>query len=119
MRRASHEGPYHGTWSSSSFASAQTIVLALFNDAPTLSFQDIREATGIEDAELRRILQSLACGKMRVLIKEPKASAVEIALLVGSSSRYSFPKFSHREHEPCCDHFVAVKMGCLVGHADV
>lgn len=63
----------------------QTIVLALFNDAPTLSFQDIREATGIEDAELRRTLQSLACGKMRVLIKEPKASAVEIALLVGRS----------------------------------
>jgi hypothetical protein len=91
-------------------------VLALFNDAPTLSFQDIREATGIEDAELRRILQSLACGKMRVLIKEPKASATEMALLVGSSR---FPKLSHREHDPCCDHSVAVKMGCLVGHADV
>jgi len=50
----------------------QTIVLALFNDAPTLSFADIREATGIEDAELRRTLQSLACGKIRVLVKEPK-----------------------------------------------
>ena len=50
----------------------QTIVLALFNDAPTLSFSDIREATGIEDAELRRTLQSLACGKIRVLVKEPK-----------------------------------------------
>ena len=60
-------------------------MLALFNDAPTLSFQDIKEATGIEDAELRRLLQSLACGKMRVLIKEPKASAAEIALLVGRS----------------------------------
>ena len=50
----------------------QTIVLALFNDAPTQSFQEIREATGIEDAELRRTLQSLACGKIRVLVKEPK-----------------------------------------------
>ena len=49
-------------------------MLALFNDAPTLSFQEIREATGIEDAELRRTLQSLACGKIRVLLKEPKAS---------------------------------------------
>ena len=52
----------------------QTIVLALFNDAPTLSFQEIREATGIEDAELRRTLQSLACGKIRVLVKEPKVT---------------------------------------------
>jgi hypothetical protein len=71
-------------------------VLALFNDAPTLSFQDIREATGIEDAELRRILQSLACGKMRVLIKEPKASATEIALLVGRSRhrRWEFSLFT-------------------------
>ena len=50
----------------------QTIVLALFNDAPTQSFREIREATGIEDAELRRTLQSLACGKIRVLVKEPK-----------------------------------------------
>ncbi len=52
----------------------QTIVLALFNDAPTQSFQEIREATGIEDAELRRTLQSLACGKIRVLVKEPKVT---------------------------------------------
>ena len=47
-------------------------MLALFNDAPTQSFQEIREATGVEDAELRRTLQSLACGKIRVLVKEPK-----------------------------------------------
>lgn len=41
----------------------------LFNDAEKLSFQDIKEATGIEDKELRRTLQSLACGKVRVLQK--------------------------------------------------
>lgn len=41
----------------------------LFNDAQKLSFQDIKESTGIEDKELRRTLQSLACGKFRVLQK--------------------------------------------------
>lgn len=44
---------------------AQTVVLALFNDADRLSFGDIAAATGIEDRELRRTLQSLACGKVR------------------------------------------------------
>eukprot|EP00191_Tetraselmis_sp_GSL018_P019609 CAMPEP_0177587888 /NCGR_PEP_ID=MMETSP0419_2-20121207/5910_1 /TAXON_ID=582737 /ORGANISM="Tetraselmis sp., Strain GSL018" /LENGTH=773 /DNA_ID=CAMNT_0019078005 /DNA_START=166 /DNA_END=2484 /DNA_ORIENTATION=+ len=55
----------------------QTVVLMLFNDADVLSFQDIADATGIEDKELRRTLQSLACGKMRVLLKEPKGREVE------------------------------------------
>lgn len=41
----------------------------LFNDAEKLSFLDMMEATRIEDKELRRTLQSLACGKVRVLQK--------------------------------------------------
>ncbi|KAJ8545312.1 hypothetical protein K7X08_017895 [Anisodus acutangulus] len=55
----------------------QTVVLMLFNDAEKLSFQDMREATRIEDKELRRTLQSLACGKVRVLQKIPKGRDVE------------------------------------------
>ncbi|KAG7019515.1 Cullin-4 [Cucurbita argyrosperma subsp. argyrosperma] len=55
----------------------QTVVLMLFNDAEKLSLQDIRESTGIEDKELRRTLQSLACGKVRVLQKMPKGRDVE------------------------------------------
>ncbi|KAM3284651.1 cullin-4 [Capsicum chacoense] len=55
----------------------QTVVLMLFNDAEKLSFQDIKEATRIEDKELRRTLQSLACGKVRVLQKIPKGRDVE------------------------------------------
>ncbi|KAL0352848.1 UNVERIFIED_CONTAM: Cullin-4 [Sesamum angustifolium] len=55
----------------------QTVVLMLFNDAQKLSFQDIKESTGIEDKELRRTLQSLACGKFRVLQKIPKGRDVE------------------------------------------
>ncbi|KAE8720011.1 Cullin-4B [Hibiscus syriacus] len=55
----------------------QTVVLMLFNDAQKLSFLDIKDSTGIEDKELRRTLQSLACGKVRVLQKFPKGRDVE------------------------------------------
>lgn len=44
----------------------------LFNDADELSLPDIKDASGIEDSELRRTLQGLACGKLRVLTKHPK-----------------------------------------------
>ncbi len=43
----------------------QTVVLMLFNDVDSLSFEDIKQQSGIEDKELRRTLQSLACGKVR------------------------------------------------------
>ncbi|XP_078162441.1 cullin4 isoform X1 [Carex rostrata] len=55
----------------------QTVVLMLFNDAQRLSFQDIKDSTSIDDKELRRTLQSLACGKVRVLQKIPKGRDVE------------------------------------------
>jgi cullin-4 len=47
----------------------QTVVLMLFNDTDRLSLQEVRDATGIPDKELRTTLQSLACGKIRVLQK--------------------------------------------------
>ena len=69
----------------------QTLVLLLFNSADEMPFEEIKAATNIEvnlfvvefdfnficfiiekqDAELRRTLQSLACGKARVLKKVP------------------------------------------------
>ncbi|KAK9823559.1 hypothetical protein WJX72_003747 [[Myrmecia] bisecta] len=55
----------------------QTVVLTLFNDADSLTFAEIQEASGIEEKELKRTLQSLACGKVRVLLKEPKGREVD------------------------------------------
>jgi len=55
----------------------QTVVLLLFNDADGLSFGDILQATAVEEKELKVTLQSLACGKVRVLRKEPKGRDVE------------------------------------------
>ncbi|XP_034111522.1 cullin-4A [Drosophila nasuta] len=55
----------------------QALVLLLFNDKPTLSYEEILAATSIEDGELRRTLQSLACGRARVISKTPKGRDIE------------------------------------------
>ncbi|KAI8577434.1 hypothetical protein K450DRAFT_252413 [Umbelopsis ramanniana AG] len=51
----------------------QTVVLLLFNDQKRdhLTYNEIKELTNIEDKELSRTLQSLACGNSRVLKKNP------------------------------------------------
>jgi cullin-4 len=51
----------------------QTLCLLHFNiiNEPA-SLEEIKESTNIEDGELRRTLQSLACGKARVLLKSPR-----------------------------------------------
>ena len=61
----------HGSLSAGATASATATA------TDRLSFQEIAEATGLEDKELRRTLQSLACGKERVLLKEPKGREVD------------------------------------------
>ncbi|XP_076337689.1 cullin 4 [Tachypleus tridentatus] len=55
----------------------QALVLLLFNDGDQFSYEDIKQATSIEDGELRRTLQSLACGKARVVQKIPRGRDVE------------------------------------------
>lgn len=55
----------------------QTLVLLMFNEGEEFSIEEIRTATGIEEGELRRTLQSLACGKARVLNKTPRGKDVE------------------------------------------
>jgi cullin 3 len=41
-----------------------------------LTVKDIKSATDLQDADLQRTLQSLACGKFRVLTKTPKGRDV-------------------------------------------
>ncbi|GCC20634.1 hypothetical protein chiPu_0019198 [Chiloscyllium punctatum] len=55
----------------------QTLVLLMFNEGNEFTMEEIKTATGIEDSESRRTLQSLACGKARVLNKVPKGKDVE------------------------------------------
>lgn len=60
----------------------QALVLMQFNSKNTFSYGEIRNAIlppkleGTEENELRRTLQSLACGKIRVLTKSPKGRDV-------------------------------------------
>ncbi|KAL0564671.1 hypothetical protein V5O48_017372 [Marasmius crinis-equi] len=49
----------------------QGVVLLLFNDNAELGYEEIRDATLLNDDDLRRTMQSLACGKKRVLKKVP------------------------------------------------
>jgi cullin 4 len=57
----------------------QAVVLVLFNSPGVdgfLSYDQISSATGLSGGELERTLQSLACGKVRVLNKHPKGRDV-------------------------------------------
>mmetsp|Transcript_1741 Transcript_1741/g.2670 ORF Transcript_1741/g.2670 Transcript_1741/m.2670 type:complete len:801 (+) Transcript_1741:58-2460(+) len=54
----------------------QAVVLMLFNDAEQLSYKEILDASGIEDKELRRTLQSLAVAKVKALNKLPKGKDI-------------------------------------------
>lgn len=54
----------------------QTMVLVLFNDRNRWTLDELEEETRIEKKELARTLQSLACGKLRVLTKTPKGKDV-------------------------------------------
>ncbi|KLO17574.1 Cullin-domain-containing protein [Schizopora paradoxa] len=49
----------------------QAVILLMFNDQNVLSYNEIKENTGLNDEELKRTLQSLACGKKKVLKKKP------------------------------------------------
>ncbi|KAJ8515287.1 hypothetical protein ONZ45_g7267 [Pleurotus djamor] len=54
----------------------QALVLLLFNDAEELPFVEIKMQVPLDDDELRRTLQSLACGKLKVLKKVPHGKDV-------------------------------------------
>jgi len=58
--------------------SSQTCILYIFNDYDRLDYGRIKELVGVNipDVDLRRELQSLACGKYRILEKNPKGKEV-------------------------------------------
>lgn len=69
----------------------QTLVLLLFNNKDEISYEDIYESTKIDENELKRTLQSLACGKVPILLKSTKG--VEIT----QEEIFSFNKdFKHK-----------------------
>ncbi len=81
----------------------QAAVLVLFNDADqvnpsgaaagVLTYAQISQATALQGAELDRTLQSLACGKARVLIKHPKGREVSPTDTFAVNKGFTDPKF--------------------------
>ncbi|KAF4584577.1 hypothetical protein EYR40_004576 [Pleurotus pulmonarius] len=70
----------------------QAIILLMFNDDDEISFADIKEQILLEDAELRRTLQSLACGKLRVLKKVPPGRDVADGDVFRFNADFSDPR---------------------------
>ncbi|XP_063600442.1 cullin-4B-like isoform X1 [Penaeus indicus] len=54
----------------------QALVLLLFNDADELTLDEIKSRTNIGENELKNTLQSLACGKARILHQDPRGREV-------------------------------------------
>ncbi|KAJ8900931.1 hypothetical protein NDN08_000229 [Rhodosorus marinus] len=54
----------------------QMCVLMNFNDQDSLTYKELQEATGISEQVLCRTLQSLACAKYKILLKEPRGRDV-------------------------------------------
>ncbi|KAK1751561.1 Cullin-4B [Echria macrotheca] len=82
-------------------SAAQAVVLVLFNEVegkggPTdgvLSYEQIAQSTGLPGPELERTLQSLACGKVRVLSKHPKGRDVKPTDTFTVNKGFTDPKF--------------------------
>lgn len=74
----------------------QAVVLMLFNDVPAstpLSYNDILTASGLPAEQVTRTLQSMACGKHRVLAKSPKGRDVGTGDKFVVNLSFSDPKF--------------------------
>ncbi|TFK82445.1 hypothetical protein K466DRAFT_500313, partial [Polyporus arcularius HHB13444] len=71
----------------------QAVILLLFNDGDGLSYADIKEHTRLDDGELQRTLQSLACGKKRVLRKYPLGKDVTKTDTFYFNADFTDPRF--------------------------
>ncbi|EIN13362.1 Cullin-4B [Punctularia strigosozonata HHB-11173 SS5] len=74
----------------------QAIVLLLFNDETELSYERIRDSTAMDPTELKRVLQSLACGKKKVLLKVPPSRDVGDKDVFRYNGEFTDPK--HKVH---------------------
>lgn len=74
----------------------QAAVLLMFNSVPPdapLSYAQISKGTGLAGADLERTLQSLACGKARVITKHPKGREVKKTDTFTFNKTFSDPKY--------------------------
>ncbi|KAI0180138.1 Cullin-domain-containing protein [Hypoxylon sp. FL1284] len=76
----------------------QAVVLTLFNQIESdpdgfLAYQQIADSSGLSGPDLDRTLQSLACGKTRVLTKHPKGRDVRQTDTFTVNKAFTDPKY--------------------------
>ncbi|KAI6751088.1 hypothetical protein HG530_014002 [Fusarium avenaceum] len=74
----------------------QAVVLMMFNSVPAdgfLAYEQIATGTGLQGGDLDRTLQSLACGKSRVLTKHPKGREVKPTDTFTFNKTFTDPKY--------------------------
>ncbi|KAJ4264872.1 hypothetical protein NW762_005115 [Fusarium torreyae] len=74
----------------------QAVVLMMFNTVPAdgfLAYEQIGTGTGLQGGDLDRTLQSLACGKARVLTKHPKGRDVKPTDTFTFNKTFTDPKY--------------------------
>lgn len=71
----------------------QMAILMLFNLSDRHSFSHIAGETGISSVELKRQLQSLACSKYKILLKQPKSRDVNESDEFHFNSHFTNPQF--------------------------
>ncbi|KAK2464856.1 hypothetical protein APHAL10511_002932 [Amanita phalloides] len=70
----------------------QAVILLLFNETTDISFAEIKAQLRMDDAELRRTLQSLACGKKKVLKKVPAGRDVNDGDMFWHNAEFDDPR---------------------------
>ncbi|KAL7747279.1 hypothetical protein RI367_007333 [Sorochytrium milnesiophthora] len=68
------------------------VVLMLYNQRDSYTFEEILAETSIPDSELKRHLQSLSLGKYKILIKHPRTREVNPADTFTYNADFSDPK---------------------------
>ncbi|KAL8648946.1 MAG: hypothetical protein Q9210_004692 [Variospora velana] len=77
-------------------SSYQAVVLLIFQDTSTnaeVTYDHIQAASGLDDVELKRTLQSLACAKYKVLSKTPKGREVDYTDTFSINANFSDQKY--------------------------
>lgn len=74
----------------------QAVVLLMFNKEPPegfFTYEQISTATGLQAGDLNRTLQSLACGKARVITKHPKGRDINPTDTFTFNKAFTDPKY--------------------------
>ena len=92
----------------------QAVVLLLFNETDHISFASILDSTEIDEDELKRTLQSLACGKVRVLRKRPEGRDVELDDVFHVNQKFSHKVCGENVGVHVCDFCILTLCGGLM-----